>query len=221
MKQIIKLNRWFLIPYVLILFICIFFLFQFKKPELHLLINQWHSNKADFFFKYLTHLGDGTLIAILFLILLFIKYRYAFTFLTGALVTSGIVNLLKRIVFDDVFRPVKYFELLGKWQLHLVEGVKMNMFYSFPSGHSATAFNIFLMLALIVKNNFLKLMFFLIASMVAFSRIYLSQHFLIDITAGSFIGILIMLVSFYWVESYKNKWLDKSMFAYVRYQKDK
>jgi len=42
---------------------------------------------------------------------------------------------------------------------------------------------------LFLTNKWHKLILLFIAVLVAFSRVYLSQHFLEDITMGSFIGI--------------------------------
>jgi membrane-associated phospholipid phosphatase len=39
------------------------------------------------------------------------------------------------------------------------------------------------------QSKLVSMAFFLCAILVAFSRIYLSQHFLIDVVAGSFIGV--------------------------------
>ena len=39
------------------------------------------------------------------------------------------------------------------------------------------------------QSKLVSIVFFLGAILVAFSRIYLSQHFLIDVVAGSFIGV--------------------------------
>lgn len=59
---------------------------------------------------------------------------------------------------------------------------------SFPSGHSANAFA-----TAIVLNGFASLgnIPILIAVIVAFSRVYLGQHFVSDVLAGSTIGIVI------------------------------
>jgi membrane-associated phospholipid phosphatase len=61
---------------------------------------------------------------------------------------------------------------------------------SFPSGHATSAFAIFLAVALISGNRYVKVLCFIFACLVAFSRVYLSQHFLIDIIAGSMIGCI-------------------------------
>jgi len=211
MKQILKENRWFIIPHLIFLVFAVILLVTFSKPELHILSNKANSPFFDSFFKYATWLGDGIIIAILFVALLFVKYRYALAFLSGSLATSLLVNIFKKVLLHDVYRPSKYFELYETYQLHIVEGVKLHSLQSFPSGHTATAFNVFLTLAILSKNNTLKLLFFIAALLVGYSRVYLSQHFLTDITAGSVTGVVIMLIFWIWFGHFNNTWLDHSI----------
>ncbi len=211
MKQLLKENRYFLIPYLFTLTICAILLLSFSKTELHIFSNKANFIFLDYLFKYATNLGDGAMIAILTIVLLFIRYRYAIIFLSGSLLTAGIINLLKKVLLGDVFRPSKYFELYETYQLHFVEGVKLLSFYSFPSGHTGTAFNLFFMLALISPNKGLKLFCFFMAAVVGYSRVYLSQHFLIDITVGSILGTTIILLMFFWLNKSDKIWLDKSL----------
>ncbi|MCF6356277.1 MAG: phosphatase PAP2 family protein [Draconibacterium sp.] len=211
MRQLLKENRFFFIPYIFTLIICVVLLLTFSKPELHILSNKANSIFFDYFFKYVTNLGDGVIIAILTIILLFIKYRYAIVFLSGSLLTAGIINLIKKVLLGEVFRPSKYFEIYETYQLHFVEGVKLNALQSFPSGHTGTAFNLFFMLALISPGKWLKLFWFFMAAVVGYSRVYLSQHFLIDITVGSIIGVTIILFMFFLMSKPEKVWLDKSL----------
>lgn len=211
MKDILKTNRWFLIPQLILIVIGSIFLLIYTKPELHIIFNKANSYFFDVFFKYATNLGDGAIIPILFIVLLIKNYRFAFIFLSGSLLTSIIINLIKKVLLGDVFRPSKYFELYSNYQLHFVEGVKLHALQSFPSGHTGTAFNLFLMLALLVKNNLLKLLFLILATLVAYSRVYLSQHFLIDVVVGSIIGTCCMIFAWYLIGKSKKKWLDLSL----------
>ncbi len=85
---------------------------------------------------------------------------------------------------------------------------------SFPSGHTITAFAIFIILALIVKKNYLKVFFTTIAILAGFSRVYLSQHFLEDIFSGALIGIGIAVLSCTLVDQlsiFKTSWIDKNL----------
>ncbi len=219
MKDLISRNRWFFLPYSVFLLICAVLLLIFSKAELHVLLNKVHSPLFDVFFKYITHLGDGTVIAILAVFLLFIKYRYFFAFLLGSISAAIVVNLFKKVVFTEMYRPAKYFELFETYNLHLIEGVNQHSLQSFPSGHTASAFSVFLMLALITRNRWGKLALFFGAVVVAYSRVYLSQHFLVDITAGSIISVLLLVLSFYWVETWKKPWLNNSVLSKANFSK--
>lgn len=217
MNKLLKANRYFFIPYLVFLLICSILLITFSKTDLHILSNKANSPLFDVFFKNATYLGDGTLIAFLFIILLFVKFRYAFTFLTGSLLSSLlVVNLFKKVLLDQMYRPSKYFELYETYKLHLVEGVNLHSLQSFPSGHTTAAFNLFFMMALLVKSNILKLVFFVMAVLVAYSRVYISQHFLIDITAGSVLGVVFIILAWIWFEKINKNWLDKSIITLIK-----
>lgn len=211
MKKLFNENRGFLVPWLLLLAITAVLLVTYPKAQLHILSNQMHSPFCDSFFKTITNLGDGVLIAVLFVALLFVKYRYALAFLSGSLAASLVINLIKKLLLHDVYRPSKYFELYETYQLHFVEGVKLHAYQSFPSGHTTTAFNLFFMLAVIVKNQWLKLFFLVMAAVVAYSRVYLSQHFLIDIAAGSVFGTGFIFIAILFFNKIDKPWAEKSI----------
>jgi membrane-associated phospholipid phosphatase len=215
MKKIIIVNRFFLLPYLFFFTAFVISGLFFSKIEMHIWANQLNSPFFDDFFKYITHLGDGITIAILTVILLFVKYRYAIAFLSGSLLTSGIVHIFKKWLLEEQYRPWKYFELYETFQLSLVEGVKYHSLQTFPSGHTATAFNVFLMLALLTRNHYLKLGYFFIAFIVAYSRVYLSMHFFVDAIAGSFIAIVIILLVYKWSLTWNKEWLNASVITKI------
>jgi membrane-associated phospholipid phosphatase len=59
---------------------------------------------------------------------------------------------------------------------------------SFPSGHSATAFSVAMFLSMLYPRW--RFAAFFAALLIAFSRIFLSQHYISDVIAGSFLGIV-------------------------------
>jgi len=211
MIKLLKNNKYFFATYFLFLVVAVFLLLSFSKADLHIFLNRLNTPFFDEFFKYATFLGDGLMIAILFVVLLGYRYRFAFAFLIGALLTSGVVQLFKKVLLENMYRPSKYFELFETYQLHLVEGVNLHSLQSFPSGHTATAFNIFFFLALISKNNGIKILCAVLAATVAYSRVYISQHFMVDITVGSVIGIILTFIIFYWSTKWGKAWLNKSL----------
>lgn len=165
------------------------------KIQVQLLINSWHHPISDLIFRYLTHLGDGWLfVLVIVLMAIFRSYYHA---LLGAttFALSGIgAQILKRMVFFDAARPKT---LLGE-QLQYVEGVVVHASYSFPSGHSTTAFALSTFLVIALHKAQYDILWLALAVMVAFSRIYLHQHFLSDVYAGMCLGICTSLLA-YWL----------------------
>ena len=207
-------QNWFYVPYIIVMIICGFFVIQFPKAEVHLWLNQYHSAFFDNFFKYITNLGDGIFLPLYIAIMLMIRFRDTILLVVVFLLSGLLVQVLKRLVFGDVARPMKYFQ--GNQQLHLVNDIHQYCCNSFPSGHSATAFGIFLCFALAVKQNWLKSVMLILACLIAYSRVYLSQHFLIDIMGGSLIGIITAIACYPWIYSIHKDILDKNLLIIAR-----
>ncbi len=212
LNQLIR-EKSILFVFVPFLFGILFLMIRYGKGPSHLMVNQWNSPVFDTFFKYMTHLGDGALFAMVIVILAFVRFRWALYELFAALMTMVFVFIAKQLLFNGMPRPTKYFE--NHEMLHLVEGVKMHAWNSFPSGHTITAFAIFMILVLVVKNNYYKFLFVIIAMIAGYSRVYLSQHFLGDIFSGAIIGSLIAVFSCSLVDNVgifkKATWIDKNV----------
>lgn len=196
--KIVSASKSFFLPFVFFVVLCAALLLLTGKEELHIAINSYHHPASDFFFKYITHLGDGRLSLAAVMVLLFVKFRYALIMFIANFSASLSAQALKIFVFDDSLRPKKYFENL--YQLHFVPDVDVHSYYSMPSGHTTTAFCVFACLTLIVKIKNYGGLFFLIALLTAFSRVYLSQHFMEDIFYGSLLGVFFALLVFYFFE---------------------
>jgi hypothetical protein len=65
----------------------------FPKGELVLLINQHHTPYLDLFFKYITYFGDGSIMAILLIGLLFFSYKLSILTTFSVLFQSVLVSL--------------------------------------------------------------------------------------------------------------------------------
>lgn len=197
----------FLAPFFLILTIL---LLAYSKEESHLLLNTFHSGMADLFFKYCTHLGDGAFFAVFIVLFAFVRLRWSLYMVMAALTTLVSVYILKKQLFKGMPRPSAFIDVD---LLHLVEGVKMHSTNSFPSGHTITAFAIFIILALISRKGYVRSFFVLIAIFAGYSRVYLSQHFIIDIYFGAFIGIVIAILSCTLVDRWFGDkiWIDKTL----------
>lgn len=218
MKNIIRNNYTFFIPYLLFLCAGGAILILWTKPEIHLFINRNNCPFADFFFRYWSDLGLGLTIIPVAIILAFIRLRYMLISVLGFAI-SGSINDTLKVIFHTP-RPFTFFNQINQ-PLHLVPDVQMLSWNSFPSGHSATGFCMFCLLAFYSKNNFLKFVSFVVALLIAYSRMYLSQHFLQDVYAGSLIGVLSAVTCYLWVMNgrFFNKFserLDKPLISFSK-----
>jgi membrane-associated phospholipid phosphatase len=176
----------------------------FPKGELVLLINQHHTPYLDLFFKYITYFGDGSIMAILLIGLLFFSYKLSILTTFSVLFQSVLVTLFKRWLFKGLERPTAYFEGID-WTF--VEGVNVHGSNTFPSGHTTTGFALFALLVVIFNNRnyILSMSFFLMASLVGLSRVYLLQHFVVDIFFGAIFGILSVVLALMLMEKFFQK----------------
>jgi membrane-associated phospholipid phosphatase len=212
MKKISSSILPFLIPSLLIISVAIVFIFITDKKTLFLEINQMNTPLQDFIFKYGTNIGDGLFsIITLIVFLFFFDYRKVTIGLVSFLLTSLFCRILKINILPDLLRPSGVF---GPNELHFVEGVTMHVVHSFPSGHTATAFALFIFMAYVLKKRYLQILFAFTACFVGYSRVYLSQHFLIDVVAGAIVGMISFYIACILVENSKAKWLNNSLNAY-------
>ncbi len=207
-------NIYFYIPYLVIIAFTSFFLIAYSKADIHIYLNRFHSMFFDHFFRNITHLGNGLFILSICVILVMISFRRTVFIITTYISTGIFVQFLKRAVFYNIDRPVGFFK--ESFDLYLVEGVKIYNKFSFPSGHAATTFGFFICIAFISENRLIKFLCLILACIVGYSRIYLSQHFLIDVYFGSIIGVAGGIIFYNIVYSGKAKWLDLSVLKLIR-----
>lgn len=214
LKAIFKANRTFLFPYILFIVLGGLLIAVNSKADTHLGFNAFHNSFCDSLFYYVTFLGDGIIALLVVIMLLAIRFRFALIVGLSNIISALMTQLLKHTVFSDAVRPKKFFE--GIQDLYLVPGVENHMYNSFPSGHATCAFSLYFALALIVKNKTYKVVFFILALLAGYSRIYLSQHFFEDVYIGSLIGVSITLSVFYFIQNREKNWIDKSLITLLK-----
>ena len=217
MKEFVKQNIVFITLSLLLLLALGSALICVPKGELHLLLCDRHTPARDIFYRYYTHVAEWLPYVLCLLILLFSKAGHAALAASCIACSELTTQIIKHIVCAP--RPLTWFaENMPDVQLPLVEGVQMNYWLSFPSGHTTSFFALFFALAIIVgkhsgtliakgpKTKFplglsLTLSIFLIpatlfilAALGGYSRIYLSQHFPEDVFAGMCVGLVISLI---------------------------
>ncbi len=191
MKQIIKHNLSYFSLYAIVWISVLVWVLTHSKFEQMLLINQHNSLWADYFFQGATQLGEGWFFVAVILVYLFISYDKALMF-TTSLALSSLVSSSLKLSFDRL-RPLSFLaDKQVNW--HFVEGLKINIHLSFPSGHTTTAFAIFTLLTIFLINKKWSLLYILLACLAGYSRCYLFQHFPEDVLAGSVIGTFSSIV---------------------------
>ena len=202
----------YVVPYCVLLMAILGLMYMYPKPELHLLLNSHHTGIQDTFFKYYSLLAEWPLYALALLPLLWKKIKITIFFAMCELTGGAILQILKHTISTD--RPVSVFEHYNDLVLPLVQGVTMYHSNSFPSGHASTFFMFCTCVAIFLayyysrnnKSHSLKtqilfdvalLLLLVFAAMGAYSRVYLSQHFLSDVCVGSIIGFTTPFLMFY------------------------
>ncbi|WP_247237120.1 phosphatase PAP2 family protein [Telluribacter sp. SYSU D00476] len=171
------------------------------QSDIIISINNFWSPMGDFLFKYGTHLGDGIFVVAVALLLMLYSYRRGLLIVLGYLISGLIVQVCKHFIFADIHRPWYTMSKVAPW-LHKVEGVQMYQNGSFPSGHTTSAFALFAMLAFMSREPWVKALYLLPAVVVGYSRMYLLQHFLIDVHVGSMLGVVSSILLYYYFEEY-------------------
>ena len=197
-QQIIRKNIWFFTSYLLLLVIGLFPLLIYAKGDILIFLNNLHSEKLDILFISFNMIGHGIVYLYFLLVLAFFRLKYLILGATMFLGSGLFTHILKRI-FDEP-RPAIWFPESVVLSF-VVEGFEKYQFQSFPSGHTTAGFSIFLFLSILTPNKSLGAVFAIAACLVAFSRVYLVQHFYIDIYFGSMVGVLGSLFFYVLIES--------------------
>jgi membrane-associated phospholipid phosphatase len=192
-KEILQQTRIFLILFVFYLLVPGFTLLATAKGDFEIWLNSFHTTYFDNFFYWVTYFGDGFFAAlVLVFIVLFVTIRQGLLITLILLIVSIVTQILKLFVFPRSERPLAFFK--DTIELHFVPGLEIHSSNSFPSGHTTQAFCMFFLFSFFVKNKSYQYLFFVIACLAAISRVYLLQHFLMDIYVGAIIGTIGSLI---------------------------
>ncbi len=170
-------------------------IFTLPKEFLNLRLNTFHSPFLDIFLKNITHFGDGLLYVPLCFIAFLINRKMGVGFFFLFLIQTFISIVFKQFLFPSAPRPALYLQKTMHL-LYKVEGVEIHNIGSFPSGHTMTAFAIaFYFYLNFTISPIIKFGLFFIATLVAISRVYLLQHFYIDVVFGFYFGFIAAILS--------------------------
>ncbi|MFA5512610.1 MAG: phosphatase PAP2 family protein [Candidatus Kapaibacterium sp.] len=218
-KSRIQENPYFFYAYILISSVLLITLLFIDKGEGVIFFNDLRGSIFDDIFKFLSSLGEG----LYFLLFLLIAAVYRFKYLIlgiSVYLGSGLVTQILKNIFREP-RPSVFFQ--GSDLVTYVEDFQLHSYNSFPSGHTTGGFAIFLFLAIITKNKPVGLFYLICAWLVGISRVFLVQHFLIDVLFGSLIGIFFTI---YIINGFENSdkikksgWYNYSLVEKIRKNK--
>jgi len=195
-KDVLFKIRVFFVPYLVVLMLCLLIKILFSREQIYFAVNSRNFPFGDFISPYLTDLGNFWTVIVLSLILVMFSYAKAFMLLLVNTVTALTAQVVKHI-FDSP-RPTLYFQSQLA-HIHFVKGVEMLRLHSFPSGHTVTAFSTAVLFTYWAKNKFWGFPLLILAMCVGYSRMYLSEHFFEDVTAGSVIGTITTVCLITWL----------------------
>lgn len=191
------------------------------KGELHLLLCNRHTPARDIFYRYYTHIAEWFPYVLCVAILLFGRLGDGLFASACQAFSALTTQIIKHIMVAP--RPLTWFEEhMPDVQLPLAEGVRMNYWLSFPSGHTTSFFALaFAVCILLTRDSgksrysryIIQFLLFFAAALGGYSRIYLSQHFPEDVFGGMIVGCLITIVCYAIFSRYEDKkWYNYRVF---------
>jgi lipopolysaccharide/colanic/teichoic acid biosynthesis glycosyltransferase/membrane-associated phospholipid phosphatase len=141
------------------------------------LISLLKNNVLDFFFKYLTYLGEFFIALVILTVLALVKKKEErnIPLLWFSFIVLGIVVVILKFIIARI-RPIDFISFI------ITD-------YSFPSLHAAVAVLAFFVLVKEFPKK--KYIWIILSLLVIFSRIYLKVHYLSDIVGGVILGLII------------------------------
>jgi membrane-associated phospholipid phosphatase len=173
------------------------------KNEAFLYLNANLGLVADKVFEYSSYLAEGWIWIPYFIVLVGLYKKDTAFILMNFLVSTLLTQFAKNYIFDTAMRPMA--SGLDATQIHTVPGVEIHTFNSFPSGHTATAFTLFLLTTYLFPNKYALSIGIIYAMVCGYSRIYLAQHFPLDLAGGIFVALLTLPISIFIREKLNKK----------------
>ena len=188
-----KTCRWYYYPVGIFIVAALAAACVLPYGEEILILNDLRFEPFNTVFRIITGLGEPYMWVIAVVFYLFRSRSTAIPLIVAGLLIMPVSYIVKDKAGSD--RPYTHFQNIGKSdQVVVVPGVALNKGKtSFPSGHTMSAFGLYSMLALLSgrKNRYFLLTLAGLSVLTGISRIFLVQHFLIDVAGGAVMGMLI------------------------------
>lgn len=163
------------------------------------LINKYFSCRAlDVIMPAITSLGNAGIIWIILSVLCLLSKRYR---KTGIVLAVGLILglIIGNLCLKNIFARLRPFQI--KEGIDLLIAAPKD--FSFPSGHTLASFISATVLSIRHKKS--RAYVIVLASLIAFSRLYLYVHFPSDVIGGIVLGVIIGFTSNKLIEKFSKK----------------
>ncbi|WP_432662067.1 phosphatase PAP2 family protein [Wukongibacter baidiensis] len=144
-----------------------------------------HNPLLDKIMPFITKLGNWGVIWIIISIIFILNKKYRKAGILAICSLLIVVILGEGLIKNIVARPRPFMEIPN---IDLL--ISKPTSYSFPSGHTASSFAAAMVYAKMIDDKRIVIPLVLLASMIAFSRLYLMVHYPTDILGGIILGLL-------------------------------
>jgi membrane-associated phospholipid phosphatase len=207
-----KAPSWFLYARNLTLFVAALLIgasAYYSRTSVFMLFNFDGGSKLDVFFKWATWGAEGWIWIPYFIVLFSWFKKDARFILLNFLLSTLLTQIPKNLIWGNLSRPIT--SGIPTAELHTVKGVIMHSMNSFPSGHTATAFTLFLLTTYLFPSKTVFFIGLIYAFICAYSRVYLGQHFPMDLGGGMIVGVATVVISIGIIEKINQKLDAKSI----------
>ena len=140
----------------------------FGRIPVFQLLNTDGGAVLDQFFKWATWGADGWVWIPYLLVVVVLLKKDVKLIILNFLLSTLITQIPKRLFWDTISRPIASGMPLN--EIHTVPGVVMHSWNSFPSGHTATAFTLFLLTIFLFPTKWIFTIGAIFAMICAYSR---------------------------------------------------
>ena len=177
--------------------------------ELSLILNSKGSEVYDVFWVFISDTKSA--IPLFLLIIYFLIKKQGIAFWKGVVIilfTVALADFISVHCFKNVFmryRPCNDPDLINLF--FLPKGISKGGLYGFVSSHAANFFAIAgVASALLSERKYMSYLLYSWATLVAYSRIYVGKHYLLDVIGGALLGFVLAKVMWHLVKKIKEKY---------------
>jgi membrane-associated phospholipid phosphatase len=201
MIEIVKENKVFYGLFFLWCIIGAVLQFNYSKTTLFFAVNSNYTPTLDVIMSICTEFGAHIIPFVLLSIFILKECRTKKYFLNIFLFLLIPLTMYLLKLYFDTPRPLTVY---GHRKVHILTWLTNLYECSFPSGHTMAGFGFFTLLTLFTSkiNKLVSVLFFVLALSVAYSRLYLGQHFFEDVYTGSIIGVCLVTFMYYLVNKF-------------------